>query len=188
MSLILLGILNSQVSGAAAGAYDLLESTVLTSSASSVSFTGLDGYSDYKHLQIRATGRTTAANTNSTAQIRFNSVSTSNNSWHEMFGQGSSVSSQAWASQTSIGLGNLHGGNSGANEFSGWVIDILDFSSGSKNTTVRYLNGKHDSAGLDLIRFGSGAYYSTDAVASLEILFGGNSAAIGSRFSLMGVK
>jgi hypothetical protein len=33
-------------------AFDLLETTTLTTSASSVTFSGLGAYSDYKHLQI----------------------------------------------------------------------------------------------------------------------------------------
>ena len=181
-----LGLLGSLMG--ASGSYHLLETTTLTSSASSVTFTGLDSYSDYKHLQLRVTARCSIAATNATAQMRFNSVSTSSYSWFEIFGTGSSVASQSWSSQSSIGLGNFHGNTSGANEFAGLIINILDFSSTNKATSINYLNGKHDSAGLDIVRFGSGAYNSTDAVTSLEFLFGGNSALAGSRFSLMGVR
>ena len=39
------------------GSFDLLETTTLSTSASSVTFSGLGAYSDYKHLQIRSVAR-----------------------------------------------------------------------------------------------------------------------------------
>ena len=48
-----MGLLGAVSPELVTGAYDLLETTTLTSSASSVTFSGLGSYTDYKHLQIR---------------------------------------------------------------------------------------------------------------------------------------
>ena len=186
MSLILLGILNSQVSPAAGGSYDLLESTVLTSSASSVTFTGLDAYSDYKHLQIRAVTRTTRASSNDVVLLNFNSDSGSNYAWHSLRGSGSAVSSGAGTSQTYIQLGITQTTDNTANAFGPLVADILDFSSSSKNTTVRSLSGQ--TVGNTFIDLRSGLWNSTSAVTSIELTQFGTDFVTGSRFSLMGVK
>lgn len=186
MSLFLLGILNSQAAGAAAGAYDLLETQVLTSSASSVTFTGLGSYTDYKHLQLRATVRASvAASGVYTYQMRLNSDSGSNYASHRLKGNGSSVTSTASSSQNHIAIeGVAVGDNEATGIFAGLVMDILDFSSSSKNTTTRTLSG--ETAGPN-IHLQSGLYNNSGAITSLE--FGlVNGLQTGSRFSLYGVK
>lgn len=186
MSFILLGILNSQALAGAGGAYDLLETQVLTSSASSVSFTGLDTFSDYKHLQIRAVTRTTRGSSNDVVLLNFNSDTGSNYAWHSLRGTGSAVTSGAGTSQTYIQLGITQTTNNTANAFSPLVADILDFSSSSKNTTVRSLSGQ--TTGDTFIDLRSGLWDSTSAVTSMELTQFGSDFVAGSRFSLMGVR
>ena len=186
MSFILLGILNSQAAGAGgAPAYDLLESTVLTSSASSVSFTGLGTYTDYKHLQIRMTGRSDRSADDENLLIRFNGVTTASYANHFLQAT-TSVASGAETSNTGMWARNLTGASSPADAFGAFVIDILDFSSTSKNTTVKTLGG---STNQNFIALSSGAYFSTDAITSVELgtQFGNNFVAP-SRFSLYGLK
>ena len=176
MSFILLGILNSQAAGAGgAGAYDLLETTVLTSSASSVSFTGLDSYTDYKHLQLRI-----VANGGGLIYQRFNSDTGSNYAEHRLYGDGSSVNSQGFASQTEMIIGF---GTTTTDVFAACVVDVLDFSSSNKNTTVRSLGGDNSDVAL-----GSGLWNNTNAVTSTDIFPNSGSFATGSRFSLYGIK
>jgi hypothetical protein len=178
MSLILLGILNSQAAAAGGGAaYDLLETQTLASSAASVTFTGLGSYTDYKHLQIRATVKAAGL-----TLMRFNGDTGSNYADHRLQGDGSLVESYNRTSQTSMIAGRS--ANAGTNIFGPLVCDILDFSSTNKNTTIRTF-----SANLydNLLSFGSGFYNITSAITSIE-LFESSSFFTGCRFSLYGVK
>lgn len=185
MSLILLGILNSQVSPAAAGSYDLLESTVLTSSASSVSFTGLGSYSDYKHLQIRAVVKNSGASENNLG-FRLNSDTGSNYASHRLYGNGSSVISNGASNIDKMLYLTMPDSTDASNIFGCAVIDVLDFSSSTKNTTFRWLwgmNGTDTHVGL-----GSGLWNNTNAVTSVSVFPFSDNFVSGSRFSLMGVK
>ena len=189
MSLILLGILNSQaVAAGPAGAYDLLETQTLGTTAASVTFTGLGSYTDYKHLQLRMTVRSDDPDDDLSAiSLRFNGDSGSNYANHQLSGNGSSVSSGASTSSTQIGLLDLVTGNlNTANVFGAGVMDILDFSSSSKNTTIRLLSGGLSDT-ESRINLTSGLWNSTAAVTSLALIKGDNFVA-GSRFSLYGVR
>lgn len=182
MSFTLLGILNSQAAGAGgAGAYDLLETTVLTSSASSVSFTGLGDYSDYKHLQLRIVG---TLNISTQSQLRFNSDSGSNYSWHYVWGRGDSVTIFGAGSQTQIAFNNF----GVSPQVSTSIVDILDFSSSSKNTTIRALSGGAAADATTRVALYSGGWYNTSAVTQFEILGNTRSYDIGTRFSLYGIR
>lgn len=191
MSFILLGILNSQAAGAVGGAaYDLLETQVLSSSASSVTFTGLGSYSDYKHLQIRAVERWEGAFISSSTELTFNGDTSSSYSAHKLEGDGNSVSSDNKSNQDHIDLEATPGANADSGIFSSRVIDILDFSSTNKNTTVRCLTGLvAPNISRTRIYLISGAYYSTDAITSLTFQPAGSTNYVtGSRFSLCGIK
>lgn len=189
MSFTLLGILNSQAAGAGGGAaYDLLETTVLASSASSVSFTGLDAYTDYKHLQIRATvRRTTAANGLYSCFLRFNSDSGGNYADHFLEGTGSAVQSSGGGSRNRILIDGVGVGDTNtAGIYAGMVLDILDFSSTTKNTTTRTLAGVPTDTDKAIF-LQSGLYNQTSAITSLE--FGINAdLQSGTRLSLYGIK
>jgi hypothetical protein len=190
MSFILLGILNSQVAGVGAGAYDLLETQILDSDTASVTFTGLDTLAaGYQHLQLRVLARESSSATGFTnSEMTFNSDTGSNYSWHYLRGTGSSASSTGASSQSNIRLQGLATGNSSTSgSFGMAVIDILDFSSTSKNTTVRALHGALTATNTHVL-ITSGAYYETGAITSLNFAIGANDFVAGSRFSLYGVK
>ena len=188
MSLVLLGILNSQAAGAVAGDYELLETQVLTSSATSVTFTGLDTLAaGYQHLQIRAVARSNKASGLEITKLRFNGDSGSNYARHGLGGSGSSVSSYGIATQTWTDIGRIAGDTAGTDVFGSFVTDILDFSSASKNTTVRSLTGVVGTT--TQVYLNSGGWFNTAAVTSLEILpEDGTALLTGSRFSLYGIK
>ena len=190
MSLVLLGILNSQSSGAGgAAAYDLLETQVLASPASSVTFTGLDTLaSGYQHLQIRGVSRSAYASANTDPVIlRMNGVSSSVYAIHNLQGQGGFVSSNASTSQSEIRIEDFHPTSNGqANMFSAFVMDILDFSNASKNTTARMLRGS--VANETRVHLTSGLYAQTTQVTSLSFDTTRDNFAVGTRFSIYGVK
>jgi hypothetical protein len=167
------------------GSFDLLETTTLTSSASSVTFSGLGAYSDYKHLQIRYVAICNSP-FDSTAYLRFNGDTTASYSDHTLKGDGSTVTSSGQLNRSYVLINNAFPSSSYSNEFAGGVVDVLDFSSSSKNSTVRVLNGGLGTGRKEMC-LSSGAYYKTDAVTSIVIGVG-NGIGAGSRFSLMGVK
>ena len=189
MTPIPLGILDFPTG--AAGAYDLLETQVLTSSAASVTFTGLGSYSDYKHLQIRAVARSNRpAAVSSLVLFRLNSDTGSNYAWHELIGSGSSVSSSAGTSTTSMAyLWRIAGPTADADAYGAMVGDLLDFSDTNKYSTFRLLQGSIHGASQVEIGLGSGLWMNTAAVTSIDIIEGFSSTfTIGSRFSLYGIR
>jgi len=184
MSFVLLGILNSQAAGVEAGAYDLLETTTLASSASSVTFSGLGSYTDYKHLQIRYVGRHSGSTGNS-LQMILNADSGSSYRSHVLLGDGSSVVSTQTSSLTFF-MSNDSGGST--NVFASGVIDFLDAFDNSKNTTLRTLSGVTDPNTYSQVRLTSGGYFNTAAMTSIEISGNSGDLVTGSRFSLYGIK
>ena len=186
MSLIPFGFWAASGAGGGAGAFDLLETTTLTSSASSVTFSGLGSYSDYKHLQIRAVGRGDRSSSLADLWLRFNTDSGSNYAYHRLYGNGSSIGSSANTSQTKIQTGYVTGSTFTSGGFATVITDILDFSSASKNTTIRSMSGL---AGTNnqVVLF-SGLWNNTSAVTSIELLPEVNNLVAGTRISLMGIK
>ena len=180
MSLIPLGFWAASGGGAGGPAFDLLESEILTSSAS-VTFTGLGAYSDYKHLQLRIVGGvTTTGGFLNNFRIRLNSDSGVNYYTHQLQGDGSSVASSGF-SFDSI---QFHDTLARDSLFGALVIDILDFSSTSKNTTLRGLGGGTNTSENNIGLY-SGLWVNTNAVTELDLY---DTYKAGSRFSLYGVK
>jgi hypothetical protein len=169
------------------GSFDLLETTTLTSSASSVTFSGLGAYTDYKHLQIRMVGRSNRSGfSTSNIDLRINGDTGSNYSYHSLFTDGANVystadgvSSDKIRTEPAITAATATSG-----DFSARIYDFLDFSSASKNTTVRVLAG----SAVKGIGLSSGAWLNTAAVTSLTLIDAQGSFIAGSRFSLYGVK
>ena len=191
MSFILLGILNSQVEAGGGGAFDLLETTVLSSAASSVTFSNLNTYSDYKHLQVRIVARDTNsfASTIRDLNMRLNSDSGTNYFGHELIGDPSApgVFSQNLGNTTRIRARATIDDTATANVFVASIWDILDFNNTSKNKTVRILSGTNQGNTDARIVLTSGAWNNTSAITSISI-GSAESHKIGSRFSLYGIK
>ena len=185
MSFILLGILNSQAEAAGGGgAYDLLETTVLTGTTSSITFSSID--QSYKHLQIRMVSRNSGDTSGSL--LRFNGDSGSNYATHRLYGFNDSVTSGALTSDTSMDLIAFSSNSlSSSADFGAGVIDILDYTNTSKNTTIRGIGGREQASSTsDFSVLLSGVWLNTSAVTSITLST--NTYAIGSRFSLYGIK
>lgn len=174
--------------GGAAGDYELISTTVLGSTTASVALSITAGQqATYKHLQIRAAVRTNrAGQTSDPMIIKLNSDSGANYEYHELTGNGSSVTSGAGgASSSSMWLGYVAASNQTTNAFSGVVMDIPDAFSTSKNKTLKVLQGM---AGSDnQIQLTSGLWMSTAAISTITFTALG-SYITGSRFSLYGLR
>ena len=166
---------------------DFLEEVVLTSAASSVTFDNLDTYSDYKHLQIRIVARSDRPSFNDDPiKMVFNADTGANYAWHRILGNGSTVTSSAAPSNSSLEMISVPAATSATDSFGASVIDILDFSDSSKNTTSRALTGMTDGTFITLT---SGLYNNTLPVTSIRLeTTTANNYVSGSRFSLYGAK
>lgn len=186
MSLLPLGLL-SQGGGAGGGAaFELISTSLLSTTTSSVTFSSLPAA--YKHLQIRITGRFTAAAFQNTVTLRFNSDSGVNYSSHYLRANGSAASSAAAANANQITAGYMPSANETASTYGSMIIDLLDFNNTNKNKTIRALSGRTfgTSAWIDLY---SGYWASTSAITSILVsdLIGSASFASGTRISLYGI-
>jgi hypothetical protein len=169
---------------AAAGAYELISTTLLSSTTASVTFSSIP--STYKHLQVRIAARiATATGTNGVEfDLRLNSDSGANYASHRLYGDGTSVTS---AQNQMAVLQGLPSASQTAGIFGAAVIDILDYASTTKNKTLKTLNGYNGAS--NRISMHSGLWVSTAAVNSILVYdINAFSFASGSRFSLYGIK
>jgi hypothetical protein len=167
---------------------DFLEEVVLSSSASSVTFSGLGAYSDYKHLQIRAIMRSAGTGYQTSLNMRANGDTASNYWTHKLAGNGSAVSSGAInTTRFYLDPGLLEGSTASGN-FSPMILDILDFSNPNKTTTIRGTQGVYGSARTSdrWVSLFSGLWNNTAPLTSFEIYVASFEA--GTRFSLYGSK
>ncbi len=193
MSFILLGILNSQATAGAGGgpAYDLLSTTVLSSTANSVTFSSID--SSYKHLQLRITARSDFSNIYNDSlhtQLTFNSDTSTIYTAHYFWGNQSNLYSQfEGATQANIMIRyNTAVGSNTTNGFAANVIDILDYTNTSKFTTTRSITGYRGGNSEPRINMSGGLWQSTAAVTSITLKSSFGDYVSGSRFSLYGIK
>ncbi len=191
-----LGFFATAGAGAASvGSFDLLQTTTLSGSQSSVEFTNLNSNygSTYQHLQLRIVTRTDRGSADSDPVIiQFNGDTASNYTRHGFggytFGGSGGLYANGAASQTSIFLSEaMPVSSSTTNSFGAILTDILDPFETTKNTTVRSLGAMNAAWASAELR--SGAWLNTNALTSILIkpLVGSNLVAY-SRFSLYGMK
>lgn len=157
------GIYASQISGhlygGPFGAYDSLASVTLSATAPSITFAGIP--SGYKHLQVRAMCLNTGQDT---LFIAYNGDTTgSNYRDHQVGGNASSVFaySNAGVNGGGGGIGLTSQTVQAAN-----IIDVLDYSSSTKNKTARNLWGV-DRNGAGSVGLYSGLWISTAPITSI---------------------
>lgn len=185
MSLFLLGILNAQAAGAGAapGDWDLLESDLLDSAAASFSFTGLSTYStDYQHLQLRLSTRTSTAEVGAQLLMKLNDTSLNVN---QQYGNGSTANTEYFTTEDIMVW--TYGTNGPTDAFGGAIIDIANPFDTNRNKTVKSFSGNHSTA--ERVGIGGASLFSTSAVTSITIedRSGGNLLA-NSRASLYGLR
>ena len=180
----ILGVFASSIQNSIASAtsYESISTvTVGSGGTSAVTFSSIPA--TYTHLQVRGIARSTGS---SSMKLRVNSDTGSNYSYHQLYGNGSTVSSNGYASFTTMYIANLPVAADGANLFDGFVIDILDYANTSKNKTFRSLNG-FDANGSGYIALESDAWLNTSAVTTLEFTTSVGIAQYSS-FALYGIK
>lgn len=171
-------------------AYEWIASATGTGSSNTITLSSIP--QNYKHLQIRGYLDCTdgAAGTRD-AFLRFNGDSGSNYSVHYIYGDGTNRGAGGNAPNSNIYLNRLVAANVNSNNtFGGFILDIHDYSSTTKNTTARVFSGMDDNSGTT--NYGvwlfSGAWYNTSAVNSISFIVPGYNFTNLSRLSLFGIK
>lgn len=191
------GATNSMLVGYADEGFELITTITLTSSTPSVVFSSIP--QNYRHLQIRWTGRNNqswgSVGTSTVVWYQMNGVTSASYSSHILQGDGSSVGTSAYSNLDHMrSLTTLANAFSPSGAYSAGITDILDYTSTLKNKVIRsftgYVSNTTEKGGVNL---GSGALYSTNALTSFTIGAGpgptsGHNFIAGSRFSLYGVK
>jgi hypothetical protein len=188
---------------AAATDYELIQTVNITTGGVTTISLGALGTipQTYKHLQMRFTYQ---VNTGSSSQYQLviapnGDGSTSDNAFHWLLGDGSTVRSQAGSNVTATRYGLINypqteitGGNitpsSFQSQFVGGIVDFLDYSSTTKNKTIRAFSG-HTIGGTNNVTLASMLYSETTAINAI-FMYAANAPAftVGSRFSLYGIK
>ena len=178
---------NSMLGGYESNYFHHLETVRLSSSAASISFTNLDRYKDFEHLQLVAVTRQTAGGYTTGLRIRLNNDSSSTYTRHYLYTSGSPLSSGGGVGTAYIGLDAGNGATAGI--FGGNVVDLLDVFDSNKNTTMHCIGGV--SSQVDkLMHITSCGYFNTSPVTTITMLGETDSHAFstGSRVSLYGLK
>lgn len=173
--------------GADAGAYELIETITFSGSSVGAYFTNIP--QGYKHLQARLVMKSQLSAANHSINMQVNDAAGTSYSSHRLFGSGSQVFSQVQATSSNIMEIGFASAASYSNDFGAYVVDILDYTSSSKNKTVRSFGG-HLNAGSTFVSLYSGAYLATTAVSKLYFFVGGGGTNLvaGSHVSLYGIK
>jgi hypothetical protein len=182
----ILGIIASSQQSQFLGNFDSIATvTVGSGGSTSITFDNIAG--TYKHLQIRYIGR--ARDGYNSIALRFNNDTSSVYSWHRLYGNGSTASADAGATQDKILAGRIAQTTDSANIFGAGIIDILDYANTNKYKTIRNLDGS-DANGSGEMFLHSGSWQKTNAITRIDIIDWQTPMAFAqySTFALYGIK
>lgn len=175
-----------------------LATVSLTSTAASVTFSGIPA--NYTHLQVRMSAQTNRATYGRDAvSLQFNGDGGSSYNSHGVYGDGSTIASEANGVATNITLRNVGTTTTGSAYFGSIIVDVLDYTNIQKNKTVRFfggvdVNGTVGGAG-GTSTFGSGLYFggtvgnAANVISSITFAPGsGTLFSANSHFALYGIK
>jgi hypothetical protein len=130
--------------------------TVGAGGQSTITFSSIP--STFAHLQLRYIARSAQVGNASSLILRFNSDSSSNYyAYHEIYADGATAAAYADSTATLSQIDQIPAANKTASVFGVGVVDLLDYTSTSKNKTLRFLDG-WDANGSGAVVFGSSLY------------------------------
>jgi hypothetical protein len=165
------------------GAFDALATvTVPSGGVASIEFAGIPN--TYKHLQIRWLAKMSLSGVLTGINLRINNDTGSNYRRHTIYGDGSTVTA---SSGSDFWCGFIPRADS-TSVFGTGITDVLDYTSTTKNKTVRTLNGT-DQNGSGAVGLFSGLYFATPtAITSLTMFPDSGNFTQYSQFTLYGIK
>ena len=165
--------------------YQLISSNVLTSDANSVLFTSIPA--TYTDLVLRMTARSTRAATDNSFTIKVNSA-TSNYSWTEVAGNGSSVSSSRGTGDVKLYGGIIIGDTDTSNTYNSIEVYIPSYTA-SQSKPMSTVNVWERNASAGEIHTLAQLYSSSTAITSVSVASGDGTWDLksGSSFYLYGI-
>lgn len=163
--------------------FELIQTTILTSPQTSVTFDVSAYTSLYKHLQVRTAVRGTLNYDMYGYIVRFNNDSGNNYARHILWGNGSSTGTDQASTTSYMNGGYIPGAQAAANIFTSQIIDVADAFNTNKYKTIKLFTGT--SSATREVDFASGLWMNTNAVTSVTLE---GSYATNSRFSIYGIK
>lgn len=184
------GGLGASVASAAAGSYESIASyTVGSGGVSTITFNSIP--QTYKHLQIRAITRASAAGVSALGEVKANNDSTSGNYvyYHLLTGdQGGSLAAYFDGNGAALGFLLHTVGNGGpGNYFSPSIFDIPDYTNTNKWKTFKSQTGFLSSSESQS-RLTSTTWKSLSAVDRLDLSISGSNFMQHSQVALYGIK
>jgi len=179
------------------GSYDALASVTVGTATSTITFAGIP--SGYKHLQLRYNAKATGSlgGYPGSAYIAFNGDTTdANYTNHRLTGNGSGGSGGVASGAATGNRGNiiLTSGTqspwSNTSLFQVGIVDILDYSSTTKNKTLKALN-IGDGNGSGTVGLYSGLWLNTSAITNISFVMDPTyliNFAVNTQIALYGVK
>jgi hypothetical protein len=161
--------------------YEPISTTTLGTTSASVTFTSIP--QTYTDLVLITNAKQTAVS-GANPKFRINSDSASNYSYTYLMGDGTSASSSRLSSVL-YGELSLRGGSLLSTNFSN--NSITHFMNYSNTTTFKTILGRSNDAGVST-ELGVNLWRSTSAITTIEVLITSNAFAIGSTFTLYGIK
>lgn len=194
MSPIPLGIwATAGAGGAAAGSFELISTAYGTGSSDTITFSSIP--QDYKHIQFRCVVKNNANSGAVDWGIRINNQSVTAYRGHRLRGTTAAVQSGDTGGGTTDRIyitEGITGSTTGYTDiYTGSIIDILDYSSTVKNSTVRLFGGTvQTSGGQNRVYLQSGMIDGTGAVSTITFVpsSAGQNITSASRISLYGIR
>jgi hypothetical protein len=174
--------------GAGGNAMELISTQVLSTTASTVTFSSIP--STYRHLQLRMTLKdSNAGSTMDRAYYTYNGDTGANYAWHYLSGNGSGVNA-GWSNTYDNSIRGVASTLFTASAYSAHVMDILDYAQTTKYKTTRLLGGASNSTySAYEVALNSGLWMNTAAITSVTIgAQSGQNFLAGCRLSLYGIK
>ena len=166
--------------------FESIATVTLATDTATVTFSSIP--STYNSIQVRYLARSTDAVTYTNMNISPNGSGAVTN--HNILGNGSTVTATGATANAAIYLYDvLTGANASANVFSVGIIDVIDYSSTTKNKTFRMFAGQDQNSSFGNIILASSLATSLGTSALTSLVFS-NSANFksGSTFALYGIK
>jgi hypothetical protein len=154
--------------------------------SSTISFTSIPA--TYKHLQIRIMSRDARSASFNNLQLQLNGDTGTNYTYHSIIGTGSTVTADGGGGGGATDYIYEPSASTTASVFGASIFDILDYTSTSKNKTIRMIGG-FDANGSGRLNFTSSLWVNTNAVTSLTFRNSSNANFVQySSFALYGIK
>jgi hypothetical protein len=172
--------------------YESIATATGTGSSGVITFSSIP--QTYQHLQIRAISRRTTSEGSASQDGWFvfnGDTSTSNyyDHWVEATGAAVQAGDGGGGNAYTIVHRMTQGDYPAANMMGVVIVDIHDYSSTSKNKTIRYFSGVEDNNTVySTLDIGSGLWANTAAITSMTITIANGNYNTQSVFALYGIK